>query len=186
LAISVGLSVLSALLVKDFIVFKIRRSLQIPLPENALFSPWGATWNTPPPSPEARSDIAKELFCGFLGSGVLIGFAALSTAMAAWVSGPGSHFLPLRAALDWVALIGSSLAIFNLIPCHPLAGGKIVEALIVRATGNQVRAISAARFGGYLLVALCLAYGLATLAAVDSAWGLWWIILAAATLDGLD
>lgn len=63
---------------------------------------------------------------------------------------------PLFALAEYLALLNLVLAVFNLIPGFPLDGGRILRAIVWRATGNYHRATLAAgvsgRFFGFAMI----------------------------------
>jgi Zn-dependent protease/CBS domain-containing protein len=63
---------------------------------------------------------------------------------------------PAYALVEYLALINVALALFNLIPGFPLDGGRVLRAIVWRATRNHHRATIAAsvtgRFVGFLMI----------------------------------
>jgi Zn-dependent protease len=94
----------------------------------------------------------------------------------------------VAALLAWVNLL---LGFFNLLPGAPLDGGRILDSVVWRVTGDRARArrisTSAGRLLGYALIALGLAF---TLFVSDGVFdGVWlafigWILARAATAEG--
>ena len=78
----------------------------------------------------------------------------------------GSGIDPVVAVLGWVALVNTSLLVFNLIPGYPLDGGRIARAIVWWRTGDRTRSTRiAARLGrgvAYLLVAAGVFIAIAT------------------------
>ncbi|MGH7330825.1 MAG: site-2 protease family protein, partial [Polyangiaceae bacterium] len=86
---------------------------------------------------------------------------ASSAPIAAWVSAIGPltslalaavfyglmrvfGVTPLGVAFAYLSFANLLLAIFNLIPAYPLDGGRVLQALVWRATGDQYRATRSA------------------------------------------
>lgn len=65
---------------------------------------------------------------------------------------------PLRASVVWVAGTNAIIAVFNMLPGAPLDGGRVLQALLWRRSGNREqatrRAASVGRFLGTALAAL--------------------------------
>lgn len=134
-----------------------------------------------PRTPRADFTIAVV---GPLASLVLgVGFAAVAAGLAAL----RVHDL-LFAVPAYLAGANLLLAVFNVIPATPLDGGRILRAVVWRATGDRTRAaVVAARSGrgfGYLLIVA----GFVQVLVQGSLGGLWlaligWFMVSAARLE---
>lgn len=120
-----------------------------------------------PPTPRAAGLIAiagpgASLFVG----GAFLGAAAL-----------GAAVLPstVTVALTWLGWTNAVLAAFNLLPGTPLDGGRILEAVAWRLTGDRDRARRIAGAGGQLLAAAVVALGAWALVTQASLTGFWLI-----------
>lgn len=86
---------------------------------------------------------------------VAIGVAALAASTVVGSLGFGAL---TTAAVFWLGIINLVLAAFNMIPALPLDGGRVLQALLWKRTGERHRAtISAANLGrwfGWAIVAL--------------------------------
>lgn len=123
----------------------------------------------------------------------------------AWISGIGpvtSLVLGgLFAGLAWVAqnaalgaLFGYlsaanlMLAIFNLLPAYPLDGGRVLHALVWRATGDRERAGAVAGSIGRAIAFAMIAAGIADALLAEAVGGLWitfigWFLLQAGNAE---
>ena len=129
--------------------------------------------------------------------------------VAAWVSGIGpltsmllagvfyllmSAFrfgTPLGTAFGYLAFANLLLAIFNLLPAYPLDGGRVLQALVWRATGDKYRATRAAVLVGRVFAWLMIALGIAQTLAGGVTGGLWltfigWFLLQAGAAEGMQ
>lgn len=85
----------------------------------------------------------------------------------------------LRLAIYYIAIANTSLLVFNLLPGLPLDGGRVLRALIWRATRNLRRATHVASMAGRAISALLVAAGIvAALWGRDFKVGLWLVFIA--------
>ncbi|MDH4278152.1 MAG: site-2 protease family protein [Acidimicrobiia bacterium] len=102
---------------------------------------------------------------------VSLGFGALTT-----------------AAFFWLGLINLALAVFNMIPALPLDGGRVLQAVLWKRTGERHQAtISAAKLGRWLGWAI-VAFGVWQF--TQSGTGLWtaligWFVVMSAKAESL-
>ncbi len=62
--------------------------------------------------------------------------------------------------LQIAALSNGVVAVFNLLPGYPLDGGRILEAIVWRVTGDRLSGLSAAGWGGRVVAAAVVLVGL--------------------------
>lgn len=118
---------------------------------------------------------AKDEFlisgAGPLASLVLAGGSALISALLPAGSFPRYFF-------HWLAVTNVALAIFNMLPGFPLDGGRVLRAVVWRATGSLTKATRVASLAGrgiaYLLMALGVFFLLSRGGLVN---GLWFILI---------
>jgi Zn-dependent protease/CBS domain-containing protein len=109
--------------------------------------------------------------------------------LAAAVVGGGANSALLSASLAWLGYINILLGVFNLLPAFPLDGGRILQSLIWRGTGDRLRATRIAARIGMAFAFLFIAYGLITFFAAGSPiGGVWavflgWFLLSAARAE---
>jgi Zn-dependent protease/CBS domain-containing protein len=109
--------------------------------------------------------------------------------LAAAVVGGGANSVLLSASLAWLGYINILLGVFNLLPAFPLDGGRILQSLIWRGTGDRLRATRIAARIGMGFAFLFIAYGLITFFAAGSLiGGVWavflgWFLLSAARAE---
>jgi len=127
-----------------------------------------------------------ELKIATAGPAVSFTAAALFAVVAAALDRAGGPELAVDAAA-WLALINGVLALFNLAPAAPLDGGRILHALVWKASGDRDRATrvstGAGRVFGYLLVGVGI-----VMVASGSIGGAWialigWFVISAATAE---
>src|SRR5216683_1351716 len=105
------------------------------------------------------------------------------------VVGGGANSALLSASLAWLGYINILLGVFNLLPAFPLDGGRILQSLIWRSTGDRLRATRIAARIGMAFAFLFIAYGLITFFAAGSLFGgvwavfLGWFLLSAARAE---
>jgi len=109
--------------------------------------------------------------------------------LVAAVVGGGANSALLSASLAWLGYINIILGVFNLLPAFPLDGGRILQSLIWRGTGDRLRATRIAARIGMAFAFLFIAYGLITFFAAGSPiGGVWavflgWFLLSAARAE---
>ena len=109
--------------------------------------------------------------------------------LVAAVVGGGANSALLSASLAWLGYINILLGVFNLLPAFPLDGGRILQSLIWRGTGDRLRATRIAARIGMAFAFLFIAYGLITFFAAGSPiGGVWavflgWFLLSAARAE---
>lgn len=80
---------------------------------------------------------------------------------------------PVAGGFRYLGGVNIALAIFNMLPGFPLDGGRVLRAVIWRATGSFQRATRIAGIAGQTVGLLMVAAGLAILALVDLVGGIW-------------
>jgi len=104
------------------------------------------------------------------------------------VSGYGT---PFATAFGYVSFANLLLAIFNLVPAYPLDGGRVLQALVWRVTGDHYRATRSAIVVGRIFAWLMIALGIAQTLLGGVTGGLWltfigWFLLQAGAAEGLQ
>lgn len=105
-------------------------------------------------------------FTSFVAAAAL-GLAGTGAAEAGWDEA--------AAVAGHVAWLNVALGVFNLLPGAPLDGGRILRAVVWRATGDRLRATRVSARAGQLLGGVLIALGLAQVFFVPGAFvgGLW-------------
>ena len=103
---------------------------------------------------EEPPSAGKEFWIAIVGPVISLVLAAIFWELEPLVS----FSSPLLALTEYLALINLVLGAFNLIPGFPLDGGRVLRAIVWRATGKYQRATSVAavtgRFFGFFLIFL--------------------------------
>lgn len=85
----------------------------------------------------------------------------------------------LQLALAYLAVANTILLAFNLLPGMPLDGGRVLRAIIWRATGNLRRATRVASTAGQAIAGITVLAGIAVALFGSNIWtGLWIILIA--------
>ena len=94
--------------------------------------------------------------------------------------------MTIAGLTQWLAYIYFMLFLFHFIPGFPLDGGRILRALLWKATGNYERATLIASWSGWFIGLLCIAGGILLLIA-ERQWlngpvlvGIGWVLQTAA------
>lgn len=95
---------------------------------------------------------------------------------------------PVRFGFGYLGWINLALGIFNLLPGFPLDGGRVLRAILWRASGNMAKATRRAANAGRFLAGGLIALGLFVLFSGNLG-GLWyaaigWFLLQAASASG--
>jgi len=134
------------------------------------------------------SSPGAQAWITFVGPLTSLLLGALFLLIAAVVGG-GANSALLSASLVWLGYINILLGVFNLLPAFPLDGGRILQSLIWRGTGDRLRATRIAARIGMAFAFLFIAYGLITFFAAGSLFGgvwavfLGWFLLSAARAE---
>ncbi len=95
---------------------------------------------------------------------------------------------PLAALARYLSAANIMLAVFNILPAYPLDGGRVLHALIWRATGSRARATAIAANIGGAIAALLIVAGCFIALLSDFTGGLWitfigWFLLQAGNAE---
>jgi Zn-dependent protease len=102
-----------------------------------------------------------------------------------------SSTTPLGVAFGYLTFANLILAIFNLVPAYPLDGGRVLMALVWRATGDKYRATRIAVTVGRIFSWAIMGLGIVEVFAGSVIGGLWllmigWFLLQSGTAEGLQ
>ncbi len=114
-----------------------------------------------------------------------VGLVCMGVAAQVGWSPSGQAPGPLAAVLGWLGYINLGLAVFNMIPGFPLDGGRVLRAIVWRATGDEDRSTRIAARIGQVVAFIFIFWGLFRFTTGASAGGLWlafigWFLLDAA------
>ncbi|MGO9544297.1 MAG: site-2 protease family protein [Rhodomicrobium sp.] len=84
---------------------------------------------------------------------------------------------PAAAVFDFLAMINTVLALFNLAPAFPLDGGRVLRSIIWWRTGNLRRATRIASLFGTVFGAVLVLSGLSQIVTGHGATGTWWLLI---------
>jgi Zn-dependent protease len=101
---------------------------------------------------------------------------SLALAAVLYVVSPALGDHPLGAVVQYLARVNLLLALFNLVPGFPLDGGRVLRALLWRASGNLQRATRVAARTGQAIAMLLIGGGLLLLFRSVLA-GLWLVLI---------
>jgi len=95
---------------------------------------------------------------------------------------------PPGLVLGYLAFANVVLALFNVLPAFPLDGGRVLHALVWRATGDRLRATRIAANVGAAISVLLIVAGIAEALVYGSPSGLWltfvgWYLLQAGNVE---
>jgi Zn-dependent protease/CBS domain-containing protein len=116
-----------------------------------------------------------------------VGLAAIFFGLSK-LSGLGT---PLQTASFYLSVVNVFLAVFNMVPAYPLDGGRVLQALVWGATGDQYRATRSTVIVGRIFAWLMIALGIASTlmgAVMDGLWMTFigWFLLQAGAAEGLQ
>src|SRR5208282_4683072 len=97
---------------------------------------------------------------------------------------------PLGTAFGYLSFANLLLAIFNLVPAYPLDGGRVLQALVWKATGDQYRATRSSVIVGRIFAWIMIALGITETFFGSVTGGLWltfigWFLLQAGSAEGM-
>jgi len=130
---------------------------------------------------------ATEFWIAIAGPAVSVCLAGVFYLLGTWLAPFGDA---VTEACSWLARINFILAVFNMIPGFPLDGGRVFRALVWMATGNAMKGMQWAVFGGkmfaYFLMIMGLFSVLTTGMLINGLWfiGIGWFLLSAAEASG--
>lgn len=114
-----------------------------------------------------------EFLMAVVGPLVSVGFGFLCVLVGAWLAGgptgdPAAVMRglgPLATVLFWLGPVNIVIGLFNLLPGFPLDGGRVLRAILWRATGSLERATRWATAAGQgiglllVFVGICMSFG---------------------------
>lgn len=119
---------------------------------------------------------AAEFWMGNIGliTSFAVGLVFFGLARAFGGSGEAAD-TPIVAMLVWFGTVNIALAIINLLPGYPFDGGRVLRAVVWRATGNAVRAARIAARAGQFIALFFIVSGILNFAREDAGFGGLWL-----------
>jgi Zn-dependent protease/predicted transcriptional regulator len=119
---------------------------------------------------------ATELKIAVAGPAVSFLLGGICGALYFVTSGAGA-LGGVRPVLKYLAIVNVMLGGFNLIPGFPLDGGRLLRAILWKATGNLRRATYVATRVGSILGIVFVAFGFLAVFRGDFVYGLWMVMI---------
>jgi Zn-dependent protease/CBS domain-containing protein len=126
------------------------------------------TRESPNPTTELKIAVAGPVVSFLLGG--ICGALYLATAGTGVLGG-------VRPVLKYLAIVNVMLGGFNLIPGFPLDGGRLLRAILWKATGNLRRSTYVATRVGSILGIVFVAFGFLAVFRGDFVYGLWMVMI---------
>ena len=127
-------------------------------------------------SKESRSP-GEEFLIAIAGPLTSLLLATLFFAL--WYIGQGAGWSPLVVgSAAYIAVLNLVLGIFNMLPGFPMDGGRVLRAVIWKATGSLTRATLWASRIGAGMAWLLMAYGFWQMVSGDIVGGIWLVFIA--------
>jgi Zn-dependent protease len=134
---------------------------------------FGGVSNIEQEPPSARA----ELWTAIVGPLTSLAIGAVFLACGAYASSIAMHdarsvedamsnFGPVTSLLVWLGPVNMIIGLFNLVPAFPLDGGRVLRALMWRATGNlgeatlRAGAVAQAIGWGFIVLGIAMSFGL--------------------------
>jgi Zn-dependent protease/CBS domain-containing protein len=111
-----------------------------------------------------------------VGPATSVALGAVFAAVAMGLDAVGADGL-LASASAYLAAVNAMLAVFNLLPAAPLDGGRVLRAIIWKATGDRARASVVAAQAGRLLGFALIVLGVGLVLFGGGLGGLWWALI---------
>ena len=121
------------------------------------------------------TDAKTEFWMGLVGplTSAVLGMISLGIASATGWSHSAAPSNPFLAAIVWLGYINLTLAVFNMIPCFPLDGGRVMRGLIWGITGDGDRAMRIAVKTGQFIAGCFIILGILSFFGGSGFGGLW-------------
>jgi Zn-dependent protease/CBS domain-containing protein len=179
-AIVTGILFFATLLIHELSHAIVARSRGLPVRGITLFALGGVAQIE-----KDAADAKTEFLVGIVGpvTSALIGAVCLGLAWDFGWTPATTAASPVIAVLVWLGYINLLLAAFNMIPGFPLDGGRILRAVIWRATGDVVRSTRIAAGVGQAVAFGLIFWGLFRFFGGAGLGGLWLILIGWFLLD---
>ncbi|MDA0989007.1 MAG: site-2 protease family protein [Chloroflexi bacterium] len=123
---------------------------------------------------EESANPGEEFWISVVGPITSFALAAIFWGLFLATSSGNPQF---HATTSYLAFINLVLGAFNLLPAYPLDGGRVLRAVVWKATGSVARANSVASFMGSLSGFAFIAIGVSSIFAGSLVTGLWFIFI---------